>query len=118
MTGTTRPDPTRFFTTDRVDGALRDANGDGVPDGLRLRLLLLGQPSTDEWLALLDLAARLGLETAGIDLPLGIPATAACPDDAALLAFLPAGSAAAPPAEARWLLRDAAEVRVLCRAGL
>ncbi|MBX6341975.1 MAG: hypothetical protein IRY97_05910, partial [Thermomicrobiaceae bacterium] len=61
------------LTADRLyapGGLLADANGDGSPDDLRARIVLETEPDADLWAALLDLAARLGLETAGLSLPL------------------------------------------------
>src|SRR4051812_23721486 len=58
-------DATHFFTTDPLHGALLDRNGDDVPDDLRVRLVVLGVPTTEEWIELIHLAARLGLETGG-----------------------------------------------------
>src|SRR5262245_23660432 len=50
-------------------GFLLDRNGDGHPDDLAVRIILppeLGQLSADVWCALVDLGARLGLETTGL----------------------------------------------------
>ncbi|HET9016940.1 MAG TPA: M14 family metallopeptidase [Thermomicrobiaceae bacterium] len=60
----------------RIDGLygigqlLADRNGDGFVDDLRTRIVLDGEPDAELWAALLDLAARLGVETAGLSLPL------------------------------------------------
>ncbi|HEU5423133.1 MAG TPA: hypothetical protein VFU72_06305, partial [Nitrolancea sp.] len=51
-------------------GLPRDGNGDGYPDALRARIVLEDEPDATAWCALLDLAARLGLETAGFSPPL------------------------------------------------
>ncbi len=53
-----------------IDGALVDDDGDLRPDGSRLRLRLPDPCPIDLGLALVDLAARLGLETTGLSLPL------------------------------------------------
>ena len=114
----TRPEAAHFFTADPQHGALLDRNGDAVPDDLRVRLLVQGEPTTEDWIALLDLAARLGLETGAFTLPLALTAPGDLPTDAALLVFQAAGSAAPMLPNTRWLLHDAAEVRALCRAEL
>lgn len=118
ITTSRQPDPARFFTTDPRDGALLDDNGDGVPDGLRVRLHILGQPTTDEWLALLDLAARLGLETGGLTLPIAAASPATLPANSTALVFMASGCAEPVPAAARWAVRGAAEIRALSRAGI
>src|SRR5687768_2911769 len=89
-------DPSRFFTTDPLGGALLDRNGDGFPDGLRARLVVHGEPATEDWIELIHFAARLGLETGGLDLPLAVPAAqaGALPPDTLQIAFHPAGTAA------------------------
>ena len=61
-----------------IDGALVDDDGDLRPDGSRLRLRLPDPCPIELGLALVDLAARLGLETTGLSLPL------LAQDDAAL----------------------------------
>ncbi|HEY8601269.1 MAG TPA: hypothetical protein VIL85_22755, partial [Thermomicrobiales bacterium] len=114
----TRPDAARFFTTDPQAGALLDRNGDGVADDLRVRLLVQGEPTTTEWLELIDLAARLGLETGAFRPPLTITSTETLPEGGTLLVFQATGSAMPIPSGARWLLASASEVRTLCRAGL
>lgn len=58
-------------------GALTDANGDGRGDGTRLRILLPDPCPADLGIAAVELAARLGLETTGLRLPLLIMS----PDD-------------------------------------
>lgn len=67
----------RDFWTDA--GVLVDANGDGRADGTRLRLLLPDPCPAELGLAAIDLAARLGLETTALRLPLFIMS----PDDLA-----------------------------------
>lgn len=52
------------------DALLADDNGDGYPDNVRARLILETDPGPELWCAILDLAARLGLESAGLSLPL------------------------------------------------
>jgi hypothetical protein len=51
-------------------GFLIDANADSQPDDIRARIVLEDEPDAEMWCALLDLAARLGLETAGFSPPL------------------------------------------------
>lgn len=53
-----------------LNGFLLDRNGDGYPDDLRARIVIDCEPDAVLWGAILDLAARLGLETAGFSLPL------------------------------------------------
>ncbi|MGH2547992.1 MAG: M14 family metallopeptidase [Thermomicrobiales bacterium] len=60
-----------------VSGALVDANGDGRGDGSRLRIVLPDPCPAELGLAAVELAARLGLETTGLRLPLLIMS----PDD-------------------------------------
>ena len=54
----------------RVGAALADENGDGFPDRLRATVRLPDAPAPAELAAGLEIAARLGLETAALDLPL------------------------------------------------
>jgi hypothetical protein len=68
-------DDLRNFWT--ASGALVDANGDGRGDGARLRILLPDPCPVELGLAAVELAARLGLETTGLRLPLLIMS----PDD-------------------------------------
>lgn len=51
--------------------ALEDTNGDGVADRVRARIVLGEAPSAAEVAAAGEIAARLGLETLAMDLPLG-----------------------------------------------
>lgn len=60
-------DPDLLFTPGWF---LRDDNADGSPDDLRARFVLDEEPTRETWRALIDLTARLGLETAGITFPL------------------------------------------------
>ncbi len=113
-----QPDPARFFTIDPLHGVLLDRNGDGVPDDLRVRLVVAGFPATEEWIELIHLAARLGLETSALTLPLALPADATLPTDTRALLFLPAGGADPAPAADAWVVRGAAALRALWRAGL
>ena len=53
-----------------LGGAVADENGDGVADRLRARLVLADAPSAGEVAAAAEIAARLGLETMALDLPL------------------------------------------------
>lgn len=112
------PDPARFFTTDSDHGALLDRDGDRVPDDLRARLLVAGEPGVAEWCALIDLAARLGLELGALTLPFGLAAPAELPAGARALVFVADGAAESPLADDAWVLRGAAEVRALLADGL
>ena len=49
---------------------MADENGDSVADRLRARLVLADAPSAGEVAAAAEIAARLGLETMALDLPL------------------------------------------------
>lgn len=111
-------DATAFFSLDAVSGALVDANGDGVPDGIRARLVLTGQPSAAEWVELVNLAARIGLETTGIALPLVSANVRSI--DAGLLPvyFVPEVGGTAPDADVGLCIRGAAEVRRLWQSGV
>ena len=111
-------DPLRFFTIDPDQGALLDRNGDGVPDDLRVRLLVAGEPSIAEWCELIHLAARLGLETGALTLPLGFGARAALPDGAQPLLYVAQGAGAGVEMAADWVVRGAEELRALWSAGL
>src|SRR6185437_5904994 len=51
-------------------GFLIDTNGDSLPDSIRARIVLEDEPDAEMWCALLDLAARLGVETSGFTPPL------------------------------------------------
>lgn len=114
----TPPDAARFFTTDPQYGALLDRNGDTVADDLRVRLVVQGKPTAAEWIELIDLAARLGLETGGLTLPLASSSSEALSPEAAILVFQAAGTDEPVPPDARWMLRGASAVRALCRADL
>ncbi len=114
----TPPDAARFFTTDPQYGALLDHNGDTVADDLRVRLVVQGKPTAAEWIELIDLAARLGLETGGLTLPLASSSSEALSPEAAILVFQAAGTDEPVPPDARWMLRGASAVRSLCRADL
>ncbi len=52
-------------------GLLLDANGDGLPDGARARVVVDETASAGEVAAAAEIAARLGLETMALDLPVG-----------------------------------------------
>ena len=54
----------------RVGAALADENGDGFPDRLRATVHLPDSPEPAVLAAGMEIAARLGLETAALDLPL------------------------------------------------
>jgi hypothetical protein len=61
-----------------------DRNGDGYADDIALRLVVddaTGPLGRDVWAALIDLAARLGLETHALTLPLVVPAGTPLPGD-------------------------------------
>src|SRR5262249_32175888 len=111
-------DAAHFFTTDPLHGALLDRNGDGVPDDLRVRLVVHGVPATEEWIELIHLAARLGLETGGRPLPLGTSSAGSLPAGARPLFFLAEGAGEAVLAESAWVVRGAAALRALWRAGM
>ncbi len=110
-------DPARFFTTDPTQGALLDRNGDGVPDDLRVRLLLVGEPSIEEWCELIHLAARLGLETGALTLPVALTDRTAAPASARPLLFVAAGATEPTGNLTDWLVRGAAELRALWQHG-
>ncbi len=112
-------DPALFFSTDPVRGALRDRNGDGFVDDLRVRIVVEGVPSAAEWVELIHLAARLGLESDGFTPPLALAAGSPLPPDSLPLVFRPA--TAAPPGMAipsGPIVRGAAAARALWRHGL
>lgn len=69
---------------DVVDGWTIDRNGDGYPDDVAVRIVVTagGDMERGFWAALLDLAARIGLETHALPLPLVVGDVAAVPDDA------------------------------------
>jgi hypothetical protein len=108
---TTLPDAARFFSTDPVDGALLDRNGDGVADDLRVRLIIAGAPSAEEWVALLTLAARLGVETSALTLPFAYDDRHALPADVVPLTF--GTKDGARDDAAGWTLPDAAAIWAL-----
>lgn len=110
-------DPARFFTIDPDHGALLDRNRDGVPDDLRVRFLVAGEPTIEEWCELIHLAARLGLETGALSLPLGLSGGAALPEGGRVLRYV-AADAGDSVAGAGWVVRGAAELRALWQAGL
>lgn len=56
-----------LWTTGKL---LLDTNSDGYVDDVAARIVLDGSPNRELWVALFDLAARLGLETSGLTLPL------------------------------------------------
>lgn len=105
-------DAARFFSTDPALGALLDRNGDGVADELRVRLVVMGTPTEEEWIALLGLAARLGLETSGLTLPLAFADTRAVPAGALPLVCLTRPVEGADAA-VLWTLPDVASIRAL-----
>lgn len=57
----------------KIGGGLRDSNGDGLPDGLRIRVGLTEELTAGEWAGLIELCARLGLETEALSWPLVAP---------------------------------------------
>ncbi|MGN6697459.1 MAG: hypothetical protein ACTHMR_04810, partial [Thermomicrobiales bacterium] len=111
-----QPDPTLFFTTDPAYGALLDRNGDGVADDLRVYLAVTGSPPPSAWVALIDLAARLGLETGGIAFPVAVAGAAVATSEGPLLRCVPKENQ--QTGAGGWALWDAAAVRALARAGL
>lgn len=111
------PDAARFFAIG-PGGALLDRNGDGFPDALGVRIAVAGTPSAEEWVELVHLAARLGLETGGLDFPLAMPEGAPLPPGAAPLRFVPAGQPEDGEAAEGLVVRGAAGARALWRAGL
>ncbi len=108
---TALPDTARFFSTDPVDGALRDRNGDGVADELRVRLVVTGAPTADEWVALLTLAARLGVETSALTLPFAYDDPHAIPPDTIPLTC--GATRAGAAAGVGWTVPDAAAIWAL-----
>jgi hypothetical protein len=108
---TALPEAARFFSTDPTDGALRDRNGDGVADELRVRLVIAGTPTAEEWVALLALAARLGVETSALTLPLAYNDPQALPPDTIPLTFGAANDDSTRAAG--WMLPDATTVWAL-----
>jgi len=68
-----------------ADGVLRDRDGDWLPDGTRLVILLPDPCPPSLAVAAIELAARIGLESGGIDLPLAIPIGADIPRGAVTL---------------------------------
>ena len=98
-----------------MHGALLDRNGDGVADDLRVRLAVTGTPPAHDWVALLDLAARLGLETGGVAFPVALAAPES-PAAGPVLRFAP--DANKPASAGDWALPDAVAVRTLAHAGL
>ena len=108
---TVLPDAARFFSTDPVHGALRDRNGDGIADDLRVRLVVASVPTADEWVALLTLAARLGVEMSALTLPFAYADLRAIPADTIPLIF--GAMDATANDTVRWLLPDAAAVWAL-----
>lgn len=108
---TAPPDAAHFFSTDPSHGALRDHNGDGVADDLRVRLVVAGMPTTEEWVALLTLAARLGVETSALTLPFAYDDPQAIPPDTTPLTF--GATSGDKGGAAGWSLPDAAAVWTL-----
>lgn len=106
-----------FFSTDTTRGALLDQNGDGVPDGVRLRLVITGQPSSREWIELVHLCARLGLETTGLEFPVVVERRDVL-DGALPVYFTPETGADGGTPEDGLYLRGAGDVRALWQAGL
>lgn len=51
-------------------GMVRDTNGDGLADSAAARIIVPAKPSPEDVLAAANIAARIGYETAGMDLPL------------------------------------------------
>jgi hypothetical protein len=53
-----------------IGALLDDRDGDGLPDGLRTRIVTGSQAQRPEHLAAVDLAARLGFASLALELPL------------------------------------------------
>jgi hypothetical protein len=53
-----------------IGALLDDRDGDGLPDGLRMRSVIGSQAQLSEHLAAVDLAARLGIAALALELPL------------------------------------------------
>lgn len=67
-----------------------DSNGDGYPDDVVARLVAnppAGHADRAFWSALIDHAARIGLETHALSMPLVVADTATLPGDAATVVF-------------------------------
>src|SRR5215211_231471 len=86
-------------------GLLRDRDGDRLPDGTRLAIVLPDPCPPAIGVAAVEFAARLGLESGGIDLPLATVAGSAVPTDAVVL-DLSVGGEASTGGEARLSLEN------------
>src|SRR5690242_14431406 len=103
-----------------IGGFLLDRNGDGHPDDLAVRLVLPPEPAEIEtpfWCALVDLAARLGLETGGLPDRIVLTATDPLPPDCVPLRIRPAGSPDGSD-QGGMILNKAADALSLIRNGL
>lgn len=118
MVHVSMPDTSAFFSTDPAWGALLDLNGDGVPDGVRAKLVLEGEPSDREWVELVHLCARLGLETTGIEFPLVISDAHVGAPGPLPVHFVPARSSSRPETGPGLWLHGADAVRELWQRGL
>ncbi|MFM9107189.1 MAG: hypothetical protein ACKOWF_10895, partial [Chloroflexota bacterium] len=82
-------------------GWLADLDGDGLPDEIAVRLVLPPAAPEDVLLAAAELAARLGLESMGMTLPLAAPAAPADGDGPAVVVRLAGAAGEAQDAAAR-----------------
>lgn len=101
-------------------GFLFDRNRDGHPDDLAVRLVLPPDPARLDaalWCALVELAARLGLETTGLPDRLVLSAGDSLPPDCLPLRIRPAEGSGDPTSPGA-ILRTAEDVRALARSGL
>ncbi|MFN8537814.1 MAG: M14 family metallopeptidase [Thermomicrobiales bacterium] len=85
-------------------GLLRDDDGDLTPDRVALTLVLSRAPSLLVGLAHCDLAARLGMESAGLRFPLAVPFGAPIPPGDVLLSIAPPIPGLGRPAPGEGLL--------------
>ncbi len=74
--GPAEAQPESLATLYEPGGVVEDTNGDGFADGVTARIVLSDAPSAAEVALASEIAARLGLETMALDLPL--------PDDAGI----------------------------------
>ncbi len=64
------------FVFDKAAGAVRDTNGDELPDAVAARIVVPDQPTEEDVLVAANLAGRLGFETVALTLPLVVRAGA------------------------------------------
>ncbi|HEY7032237.1 MAG TPA: hypothetical protein VH482_12940, partial [Thermomicrobiales bacterium] len=104
----------------RIGGFLLDANGDGHPDDLAVRIVLPPDPAlidTPFWCALIDLAARLGLETAGLPDRVVLASGDPLPPDCIPIFVLP-GEGSAEHTSGGVVLRTVEDASALATAGV